>query len=1508
MKYAPPLLAAAALLSLAGRAEAHNVFPFDMTLKPGGTDFVYVFDGTGCPADITVTSGNPLVTLTRINMGNGNPVGGASTSVTAPGRVDQLFQVNASPGITAAFSTTLDVCWIGSTSPNLPCPENNCSPPTPFQVMVTVEPFPTGTGSRPASAIASDPINTSSGELFMLEAPDLKLGGPLPLGFQRYFGGQLDLDGVGPGSLGPNWQHNFDWRLEDAGNAVEIYSPTGRLIRFENDPFFAFGIYELAVVEDVPFQLQKIGSDFVLADPSNGRMYTFNSGGSLTQVEDQNGNTLTIAYSSGEISTVTDGVGRTLTFGYNGSSQLTSVTDGTRTVAFTYDGNGQLATVTDALSNVTTYAYDGVATSSLVSKTYPEGNTRYTQAYAAGAKVSTQTDALGNTTSLAYDTNAGTTTITDPLLNAEVHTHTSTGELTKYMDAGGSSAPMQSDAQRRRDSVTDTKGRTSSWDWHASGRVSRITEPDGRRTDFGYTARAKNGFTFWDMTSLSRADGTSESFVYDANGNLTSHVDAAGESWSWTYDAMGNVLTTTNPAGAVSTLTWNADGTLASVLDDGGDLTTFGYDALLRVNLVTQPDMSTLAYTYDAMGRVATMTNELGGVTSFTYDRNGNLTSLEDPASESWDFAYDAMDRLETITDPLGSTFTTAFDELGRVEVVTDAVGDARTNGYDVRGNLVSTTDDLGDTWSRAFDTEGLRTSATNPLGNATTWQYDSMGRVSRRISPLGNDQRFTYDAMGRLATVRDPLGRTTQLAWDERSLLSSVTVHGGATCSYTRNELGRVTAVTDAAGNDWVSTYDDEARKTSQADPLGNQLTYQYDERDRLDHVDLPGAMGTLDLTYDAAGRLQAQTYSDGTTLTYGHDTTGRMTSASGVSVSYDAAGRMTDSNGLAVTRDAVGRVETLTLAPGKVVTYTYDARGRIETVSDWVGGATTFTYDAAGRVVSTVRPNLTETQLEYDDDDRLTRVHDLDPSGLVTVADHALTRNAAGRVTSAVRTLQVDGSPALGTAPLAYDAAGQVVGYTYDALGRVIDDGTRTYVWNLASQLVSYTETSSGNTVAFTHDAFGNLLSRTELGTTEDFVWNYALGLPSISVVRQGAADVTYYVHTPGGQLLHSVNANNNVRRFHHHDEQGTTTHMTNNAGTATDAWHHSPFGVELARRGSRPNRFTFIGRLGVMSEGNGLYHMRARVYDAASMRFLSRDPVEASDPRGINPYQYAFADPLTFVDPRGTTPEVVEGQVLIETKFQTIQDNFFDEIGIDFSGLGSDDTAAAAGDYFDDPQGEPNVGLLSPGQTGLVADIVLNLMQQERTSQILQAPRLLTTDSVAAGITVADPVSYVEDFDTELAQAATVSDAQIRTVQNGIVLTVRPQVTADRRFVTLDVRPQIATTLSTFYQPLPGRYGKLISKLRNRYMTRVRGLGGIVLPELSTRTATTSVSVPDSGTVMIGGLKRNVEQETGSGVPFLTNIPYVARLFRRNQESQAKRNLIVFVKARILEPIRE
>ncbi|MEY5010527.1 MAG: hypothetical protein RLZZ253_1666, partial [Verrucomicrobiota bacterium] len=73
----------------------------------------------------------------------------------------------------------------------------------------------------------------------------------------------------------------------------------------------------------------------------------------------------------------------------------------------------------------------------------------------------------------------------------------------------------------------------------------------------------------------------------------------------------------------------------------------------------------------------------------------------------------------------------------------------------------------------------------------------------------------------------------------------------------------------------------------------------------------------------------------------------------------------------------------------------------------------------------------------------------------------------------------------------------------------------------------------------------------------------------------------------------------------------------------------------------------------------------------------------------------------------------------------------------------------------------------------------------------------------------------------------------------------------------------------------------------------------------PIFSRRTVTTNVSIYDGSTVVLGGLIREDVQKVEDKVPLLGDLPMVGRLFRSSVDQHIKRNLMIFVSARLLTP---
>jgi RHS repeat-associated protein len=1134
------------------------------------------------------------------------------------------FDVNLVQPIAAPTAVTVQLTWVGSGGPG-----QICGTQTETNTIQLLFLPPAGSSANvPGGTTAGDPINTGTGELTEEHGPHLVLGST-PFGLQLGFlyAAHLGLDGniaAPQGALGPNWLHQFDWRLVRRTTSIEVITNRGRVVVFEPE---VGGGFSLVGPSETPFQLASEGANFVFLDPLDDLVYTFDSLGRLTRVEDGRGNRHDLTYVGNLLSQVSDGLGRTLAFSYT-AGRLTSVSDGTRTISFAYTGN-TLTSFTDARGNTRTFSYAASAAPALLAQdTLPQGNVPFSQTFDAQARADTQSDADADTWQIAYD--GLVTNVTDPLGNLDVHTYEAPARIIRWTDAVGNDTSLTYNASGQRTSLTDRLGDTTLFSYHSpSGKLATITNADGGVISHQYSPRVFRGVAFSDLASISWPDGTTESFSRDTSGNVTTYTDQASSQWRQTFNSRAQPTSFTNPLGGVTTITYNPNGTLATRTDPAGNVTSFTHDALFRLISVNHPDGTTHAFSYDANDHVVAFTDGNGFTSSIGYDANDNRISTTDQLGHQTVLGYDTQDRLVSQTDPLGQVVRFTYDPEGRDATYSDRRGNVTSYAYDTLGRLASFTDAAGHTFRYSYNAEGVLTEFTNPLGAVRRFESDEMGRFTRMTTALGFDTQVTNDNMSRLVALTNALGETTTLGYDARGMATSHTLGDGASASYVRDALGQIVRTVDPNGNAWPRGRDNQGRQTSQTDPLGNLWIFAYNNRNRVSDVTLP--LGTLELSYDGQGRVTRKLYSDGTDLNITHDPVGRVTGANALTIVHDARGSIVGSNGIAITRDAGGRIATLTLAPGRTITYGYDVRNLLAQITDWTGAVTTFSYDAARRLTQITRPNGITTVLGYDADDRLVSITD---GGL---ASTVLSRDAQGQVASATRNVPTPAALSSPTAQvLAYDAAFQIAGASYDAMGRLTGDARRTYTWDLASRLTSYEE--GGVLTRASYDGLGFRTSRTRAGTTRSYVWNWGTFLPSVGIEREGGADLRYYVTMPDGMIVYSMDAATGSRLDYHYDELGNTLFLSDADGQVAARYAYAPHGERLGMSGAVDNPFTWQGGQGVIDEGNGLYYMRSRYYDSRTGRYISRDPVNSAEPHQINPYQYALNNPLRFTDPMG------------------------------------------------------------------------------------------------------------------------------------------------------------------------------------------------------------------------------------------------------------------------------
>jgi RHS repeat-associated protein len=1081
---------------------------------------------------------------------------------------------------------------------------------------------PPGTVSGYGLEGTVDPVDGATGQFYEDEL-DLSLGGPLNLQFVRYYGSGLSSGGY-KSSLGVNWMSNFDVGMTLNNNTAQVLLFRGKTVNFSK----AGGSWTLVSPADIGYQFAAAGSGYQFMSPVSSLIYTFNSVGKLASIADLNGNVLTVTQGANGPTSISDGLGRTLTLTYTGGA-LTGVQDQAgRSVSYSYTG-ANLTSAIDALKKITQYTYvtAGTLAGLMAKKQLPAGNIPTTQTYDASGRVTAQTDGNGNTTQIGYDGKGGTI-ITHALGGVVQQGNNASGNTGQLTDPSGNSLNVTFDSAEHRTGVTDKMGNAVKFTYHTpSGSLASRTDELGATTSYDYTARTQAGFTFYDQTVIAFPDGTSTSMSYDANGNLISSIAADGATETKTYDSRGLILASSDANKQTTSFVYNSDGTLASRQDPLGNMATYSYTAAGQPSKINDPDGGVSAFTYDANGRLLTFTDPAGAIFSNRYDDNGQRVAVTDQDGGIFSFTYSPTGKLASINDPLGNKTVYAYDAEDRQTSATDAAGETISRTYDSVGHLMSLSDNRGPLVNYTYDPEGRILSQTDPTGKVTSFSYDPTGQLISTTKPDGTKYAFAYDKLGRFLSLANPLGETQSVTRDAMGRVTQVNLPGSLTSAIQFDVLGRMAAITSPNGNTWTLSNDALGRISSFTDPLGAATTRSYTGT-RLTGMTLP--LGTLAFTRDKNGRVTQRQYSDGTTINTAYDPMGLLTSADGVTIQRDVMGHPVNVNGIALTYTVAGRLATLTYAPGKTVTYAYDNAGRLASVGDWVGGQTTFTYDAASRLAGLTYPNGVGTTYSFDANGRL--------SGIAagSLSSIALTRDADGKITSANRNLPT--APALQSSSqqFSYNAAAQMNSENFDAMGRALTETGRAYTWNLASQLTGFQD--SVNSAALTYDGLGEFSSSNVSGATETFVFNHATRFPALSIVRQGGSDLRYYVYTPEGKPLYSIEAADNTRKFYHFDEMGNTTLLTGDDGSITDTYAITPYGDIADHVGLTENPFTWQGQYGVIQESQGLYFVRQRHYDASASRFLSPDPLTTPDPRSAEPYTYARGNPLFYVDPSG------------------------------------------------------------------------------------------------------------------------------------------------------------------------------------------------------------------------------------------------------------------------------
>jgi general secretion pathway protein D len=185
------------------------------------------------------------------------------------------------------------------------------------------------------------------------------------------------------------------------------------------------------------------------------------------------------------------------------------------------------------------------------------------------------------------------------------------------------------------------------------------------------------------------------------------------------------------------------------------------------------------------------------------------------------------------------------------------------------------------------------------------------------------------------------------------------------------------------------------------------------------------------------------------------------------------------------------------------------------------------------------------------------------------------------------------------------------------------------------------------------------------------------------------------------------------------------------------------------------------------------------------------------------------------------------------------------------------------------------------------------LIRAIQADRRSTMLFAPRITLWNGQRSWISDGTNTAYVSDLEPVVAEASVGWDPEISYMVSGAVLDVKATASADRRYVQLDLRPQVAlppdmTNQTTIVAAVP---------------QGPPATATITLPRVQITHLMTSVSVPDGGTLLIGGLKMFEEHDVETGVPVLSKIPLLKRLFSNRAQVRGQSNMLIMVKPVII-----
>jgi general secretion pathway protein D len=277
----------------------------------------------------------------------------------------------------------------------------------------------------------------------------------------------------------------------------------------------------------------------------------------------------------------------------------------------------------------------------------------------------------------------------------------------------------------------------------------------------------------------------------------------------------------------------------------------------------------------------------------------------------------------------------------------------------------------------------------------------------------------------------------------------------------------------------------------------------------------------------------------------------------------------------------------------------------------------------------------------------------------------------------------------------------------------------------------------------------------------------------------------------------------------------------------------------------------------------------------------------------------------------------------QVAIEAIFLVVSENYLEDIGLDVdftANLGgkwgalsfeqgsatatTPDTSTKVGGSLGGISASATIG----GGYGSILDdlqvsFLLRAVQAHTDSKALVAPKTTVLSGESSAFSVQDLISYAlpattttTTTGTGVGTAATQGGFQpnIGFISVGSMLSITPTISHNKKYVLLNIVTTLTDLLRLRTHTVEGPTGGAAGQIEEYDVT---------VPETETSSVMTRVSIPDGGTLLLGGQKITSEVEKEAGVPVLSKIPIIGRLFSNRSKIKDHKILLILVKPTIM-----